>query len=233
MTKIVIKHNVPLEVNKLVLKNELVISRGLFLAKKRYAIRVINKEGKEIDKVEYMGVEIKRSDYPSKSKEFLSQLIDLILKSEKVSLTQLLKFVNREKTEFVNSIKEGDKSIARPVSWGKKLKDYKLVPQGVRSMIAWNEIMYDIHNTGNKAYMYRVGGIDVEKAPVEIVKRYEKFISSHGKLEVIAIPDEERRLPSYFLPDIKGNLKFCFEDRYELMLKPLMDTKQNLEVMTI
>lgn len=233
MTKIVIKHNVPLEVNKLVLKNELVISRGLFLAKKRYAIRVINKEGKEVDKVEYMGVEIKRSDYPSKSKEFLSQLIDLILKSEKVSLTQLLKFVNREKTEFVNSIKKGNKSIARPVSWGKKLKDYKLVPQGVKSMIAWNEIMYDIHNTGNKAYMYRVGGLDVEKAPAEVVKRYEKFISNHGKLEVIAIPDEERRLPSYFLPDVKGNLKFCFEDRYELMLKPLMDAKQTMEVITI
>ncbi len=233
MTSIVERHNVPLDYNKLVLKNELIISRGLFLAKKRYAIRVINKEGKDVDKVEYMGVEIKRSDYPSKSKEFLSQLIDLILKSEKVSLTQLLKFVNREKSEFVALIKKGDKSIARPVSWGKKLKDYKLVPQGVKAMLAWNNIMYDIHNTGNKGYMYRVSGIDTMTAPPEIVKKYEKFVSEHGKLEVIAIPDEEARLPSYFFPDIKGNLKFCFEDRHELMLKPLMDSKQNMEVITI
>jgi hypothetical protein len=180
-----------------------------------------------------MGVEIKRSDYPSKSKEFLSQLIDLILKSEKVSLTQLLKFVNREKSEFVDLIKKGDKSIARPVSWGKKLKDYKLVPQGVKAMLAWNNIMYDIHNTGNKAYMYRVSGIDTMTAPPEIVKKYEKFVVEHGKLEVIAIPDEEARLPSYFFPDMKGNLKFCFEDRHELMLKPLMDSKQNMEVITI
>jgi len=233
MIKIVEKHNVPLEFNKLDLKNELIISRGLFLAKKRYAIRVVNNEGEDVDKVNYMGVEIKRSDFPSKSKEFLSQLIDLILKSEKVSLTQLLRFVNREKSEFVNLIKGGDKSIARPVSWGKKIKDYKLVPQGVKAMIAWNEIMYDVHNTGNKAYMYKVSGIDTMIAPPEVVKKYEKFISENGKLEVIAVPDEEEKLPTYFFPDIKGSLKFCFEDRYELMLKPLMDSKQNMEVITI
>ena len=233
MTKIVTRHNVPLEFNRLDLKNELIISRGLFLAKKRYAIRVINNEGEDVDKVNYMGVEIKRSDFPSKSKEFLTQLIDLILKSEKVSLAQLLRFVNREKGEFVELIKKGDKSIARPVSWGKKLKDYKLVPQGVRAMLAWNKIIYDVHNTGNKAYMYRVNGIDTMTAPPEIVKKYEKYIAEHGKLEVLAIPDEEGKLPSYFYPDIKGSLKFCFTDRYELLLKPLMDTKQNLGVMTL
>jgi len=233
MTSIVKRHNVPLDCNGLNLKNELVISRGLFLAKKRYAIRVINKEGKDINKVEYMGVEIKRSDYPSKSKEFLSQLIDLILKTEKVSLPQLLKFINTEKSEFINLIKKGDKSIARPVSWGKKIKDYKLVPQGVKAMQAWNNIMYDIHNTGTKGYMYRVNGIDTMTAPPDVVKKYDKFVAEHGKLEVIAIPDEEARLPTYFFPDVKGNLKFCFEDRHELMLKPLIDSKQNMEVITI
>ena len=215
------RHNVDLEFNKLILKNELVISRGLFLAKKRYAIRVVNNEGKDVDKINYMGVEIKRSDYPSKSKEFLSELSELLLKSEKLSFPKIMSFIDASKRDFLSLIKEGNKSVSRPVSWGKKLEDYKTLTQGVRSMLAWNEIMYECHKTGVKGYMYWVKGIDIDKAPDDVLQKYHKFTANGGKLEVIAIPDEEEKLPHYFIPDVHSALKFTFEDRHELFLKPL------------
>jgi uracil-DNA glycosylase family 4 len=227
MIEMVNKHQVDLDFNRLVLKNELVISRGLFLAKKRYAIRVINNEGSEVDKINYMGLEIKRSDYPRKSKEFLSELSELVLKSERVSLDNLMDYVNRKRQEFMKAIMKGDKGIARPVSYGKKLKDYKTIPQGVRAMEAWNKIMYDIHKTGNKAYMFWTKGIDIDKAPVDVRERYHKYIKDGNKLEVIAIPDEEERLPDFFIPDKDAALKFTFEDRHDLMLKPLGKIKQS------
>lgn len=233
IVEVVKKHNVDLKYNRLVLKNELVISRGLFLAKKRYAIRVINNEGKDVDKINYMGVEIKRSDYPSKSKEFLKILSELILKSEKVSLTSLLKYVNEKEPDFIQSIKNHDKSTSRPITWGKHLKDYKLIPQGVHAMIAWNEIMYKIHKKGVKGYMYWISGIDREKAPEDVLKRYEKFVGDGNKVGVIAIPDEEAKLPDYFITDIKSAMTFAFKDRYELMLQPLMDVKSKKELLTI
>jgi DNA polymerase elongation subunit (family B) len=228
IVEVVKKHNGDQDFNRLKLKNELVISRGLFLAKKRYAIRVINNEGKEVDKINYMGVEIKRSDYPRASKEFLSELTELILKDEKFSPAKAFKFIKRKKKEFQELIAVGDKSIARPVTYGKKLKDYKLIPQGVKAMIAWNEIMYNIHHTGAKAYMYWVRGIDFDKIPdekqrEEIRKKYSKFIGRGEKLQVIAIPDEEARLPEFFIPDTKAALKFSFEDRHDLMMKPISD----------
>ena len=222
---VVKKHNVNLDYNRLVLKNELVISRGLFLAKKRYAIRVINNEGKDVDKINYMGVEIKRSDYPSKSKEFLAQLSELVLKSDRVVLSHLLEFVQSMEQEFLSLVRNGEKTIARPVSYGKKLKDYKVVTQGVRAMEAWNKIMYNIHKTGTKAYMYWVSGIDIDTAPEEVQKNYHNFIKEGNKLEVIAIPDEEAKLPSFFIPDVKATMKFVFKDRYELMLDPLLGVK--------
>lgn len=228
MIEMVKKHRVDLDFNRLVLKNELVISRGLFLAKKRYAIRVINNEGSEVDKINYMGLEIKRSDYPSKSKEFLSELTEMLLKAEKVSLDRLMNYVNRKEQEFIKLIKDGDKSIARPVSYGKKLKDYKTIPQGVRAMETWNQLMYDAHKTGAKAYMYWVSGIDLDSAPVEVREKYHNFIKDGNKLEVVAIPDEEERLPSFFIPDIKAALKFSFTDRHELLLKPLGKIKQKV-----
>jgi hypothetical protein len=129
--------------------------------------------------------------------------------------------------------KAGDKGIARPVSYGKKLKDYKTIPQGVKAMEAWNEIVYDIHKTGAKAYMYWVAGIDTAKAPPEICRRYEKFLASGKKFEVIAIPDEEEKLPDYFVPDVKSAMKFAFVDRHELLLKPLTDVKMKQTMMTI
>ena len=233
MIDIVNSHNGDLDYNRLVLKNELVISRGLFLAKKRYAIRVINNEGKDVDKINYMGVEIKRSDYPSKSKQFLSELSELILKSDKVSLRKSLDFVGLQEREFMNLIRSGDKTIARPVAYGKKLKDYKTIPQGVKAMEAWNEIVYDIHKTGAKAYMYWVSGIDTTKAPQDVCRRYEKFIASGKKFEVIAIPDEEEKLPDYFVPDVKSAMKFAFIDRYELLLKPLTDVKMKQTMLTM
>ena len=232
IVEVVKKHNCDLDFNRLVLKNELVISRGLFLAKKRYAIRVINNEGKDVDKINYMGVEIKRSDFPHKSKEFLSELLDIILKSEKVSIGKALDFVKNSERDFINLIKAGDKSIARPVSYGKKLKDYKVIPQGVRSMEAFNKIAYNIHNVGTKAYMYKVCGIDYTKAPPEVIKKYEKWISKGNKLEVLAIPDEEEKLPDYFIPDVKSAMKFAFVDRHELMLKPLLKLQNTQLLMT-
>ena len=171
--------------------------------------------------------------FRSKSKEFLSELSELILKSEKVSITKLLDFVNSQERDFINLIIKGDKTIARPVSYGKKLADYKVIPQGVKAMEAWNAIMYDIHKTGAKGYMYWVNGIDTMKAPPEVSKKYEKFIASGKKLEVVAIPDEEEGLPSFFVPNVRGAMKFSFIDRYELMLKPLTDVKMKETMLTI
>ena len=233
IAEIVKNHNVKEEYNRLKLKNELLISRGLFLAKKRYAIRVMMNEGKEVDEVNFMGVEVKRSDYPSKSKELLVKLSELILKEEKVSLKKILAYVGSQEGEFRKSIDNREKATSRPISWGKKLEDYKLVPQGVKAMMAWNEIMYSVHKTGAKGYMFWVKGIDLELAPEDVRTKYHNFIKKGKKLEVIAIPDEEERLPEYFIVDKKATLAFSFVDRYELLLKPLLQDKVRKEQATI
>jgi hypothetical protein len=105
-------------------------------------------------------------------------------------------------------------------------------------MEAWNNIMYPIHKTGAKSYMYWIRGINFDKIsdPEEreqIRKKYDEYISKGNKLEVIAIPDEESRLPEYFEPDLRSALKFVFIDRYKLMLQPLLEVKQKSQLLTI
>jgi len=220
--ELVQKHQVDVNYNRLELKNELFIPKGLFLAKKRYVIRVTNQEGKEVDKMNYMGVEIKRSDYPRMSKELLTELTDLLLKSDKFSLSKILDYTSRKEREILEAIVNREKRASRPVSWGKRLEDYKSIPQGVRAMQAWNDIMYPIHKHGTKAYLYWVNGIDLDKAPKEVAKKYHEFIKKGNKFDVIAIPDEEEKLPDFFIIDKKAALKFVFDSRQKLFLKPLM-----------
>jgi DNA polymerase elongation subunit (family B) len=72
------RHNVDEIYNRLELKNELICKRGLFLAKKRYSNYVIEQEGRKTDEIINMGLEIKRSDFQSYTKECLKELLDII-----------------------------------------------------------------------------------------------------------------------------------------------------------
>jgi len=235
--EVVKRHNANIEYNRLKLKNELVISRGLFLAKKRYAIHVINNEGKDVDKINFMGLEVKRSDFPSKTKEFLTELTELILKSDKFSITSIFQFIERKEKEFITLIRQGNKSVARPVTFGKEISQYKTIPQAVRAMVAWNELMYDIHVPGSRAYMFWIKGIDFDKVPVDLQTKmrmkYDELKKKWKKIDVIAIPDEEPRLPEFFVPDVQKSLKFVFKDRYNLLLEPIVEVTQQKALLTV
>jgi DNA polymerase elongation subunit (family B) len=239
MTDLVRRHNIDPEYNALEMKNELICSRGLFLAKKHYVTRVVVQEGSVVDKMNYMGVAVKRSDYPSQTKEFLKELLDIIMKDEKFSMNKVMNFIKTKRDEFRKNIINGDKTLARPVSWNKELKDYKVMPQGVRSMMAWNMIQYSVHQKGSRAYMYWIKGLDYTKAPRDIIEKYERHVSTlnaktkKNPMNVIAIPDNEEGLPDYFIIDVDATNKFVFEDRYNLMLEPIFSVRSANQVLQI
>jgi hypothetical protein len=221
------RHNVPPLRNRLELKNELIIKRGLFLAKKHYAIYVISQEGRKTDEIVNMGIATKRSDYPSYTKESLSELLDLILKSDEVSIKKIMNFIHSRERNFLQKIKVGDKTVARPSAFTRKLSQYKRIPPGVISMLNWNELEYNIFNVGSKGYLFKLNGIDLMTAPPEVVERYnEKFLANGKKLDYISLPDEEVSLPPYYVVDTRAMLKFAWVDRYNLMLEPVMSPKQ-------
>ena len=227
---IVKRHSNLIEKSRLELKNELVIKRGLFLAKKRYVNHIIYQEGKKVDDIKSMGVETKRSDFPSMSKIKLQELIELILKSKEVKFSNLLSFVKGTESQFTKIIKERKKEIARPVSFTKKLKDYKVIPQGVKGCLNWNDLEYRVFDVGSRGYLYKILGIDLEKAPKNVADKYDKeFLSKGRKLTEIVLPDDLETLPNYYIIDEKEMLKFSWIDRYSLMLEPLVPKSEMLK----
>ena len=99
-------------------------------------------------------------------------------------------------------------------------------------MEAWNEIMYHCHTPGQKGYMFQISGIDETKIPTDILIKYKNYIAKNNKLETITIPDEEPKLPDFFIIDLKDSLKFNFTDRYESLLKPITEVKKKKNILS-
>lgn len=227
--KIITKHNVNEERNRLELKNELVIKRGLYLAKKRYSNYIISKENNPVDEIKSMGLEIKRSDFANATKEYLKEVLELILKSEKLSLPPILEFVKEKEKLFAKLISDGHTVIGRPVSFSKKISEYKVLSQGVRGMINWNNLEYHVFDVGARGYLFKLKGIDLDKAPDDVRLNYDKhFLKKGEKLDIIVIPEEVEFVPSYYIIDVKTMLDFSWTDRYNLLLEPLLTKKQEI-----
>jgi len=204
-------HNVDKEFNVLNLKNELICAKGLFLSKKHYVIRVIEQEGKAVNDVLHTGIETKRSDFPVKTKEFLNNLINLMIGDKKPTLKELLEFVKMQEMEFDELLQKGDISLAKSISFGKKLSEYKKIPQNVVAMLNWNDLVYNHFNYGDRGYLFKIKGIKEDIAPKSIIENYHKnFLKKGRKLQVIALPEEENKIPDYFILDIQSNKKFVF-----------------------
>ena len=227
--RIVLKHNVHEDKNRLELKNELVIRRGLFLAKKRYANYVISVEGNTVDKIDAKGIETRRSDFSNITKENLKEVLNLILKSEKLSIPKILEFVREKDETFIKIISSGQVTIGKPVSFGKKISEYKSIPQGARGMLNFNELEYKLFDVGSRGYLFKLKGIDLDKAPEEVRMNYDKYFLKKGKkLDIIVFPEEEQYIKPYYIIDIKDMLDFSWKDRVNLLLEPLIKPKQQI-----
>jgi len=227
------KHNIDTTMNKLELKNELIIDRSLFLSKKHYAIHVIKREGVLINENISMGLDTKRSDYPSYTKECLEKLIDMILNDKSFSIIKIFDFIEDVKKEFAIKITKGDKTVARPVSFNKKIEEYKSITQAVRGMGYWNDIEYVAFQTGSKGYLFQIHGIDLEKAPENVKNNYiNKYLNNGKSIDVIVLPEDEDRLPNYYIVKNNEMLDFAWKKRYELLLDPIIKNNEKTDPLT-
>lgn len=78
---------------------EVVAERGLFQAKKKYVLKVVDLEGFAVDKLKSQGSEIKKSDTPKAIQEFLKSLMKKILSG--AEYPEIEEFVNSQRKQAV------------------------------------------------------------------------------------------------------------------------------------
>jgi DNA polymerase elongation subunit (family B) len=204
---------------------EVVADRGIFQAKKKYILRVVNLDGKDIkpgDKkaLKVMGGEIKKSDTPKVIQEFLKNTTLKIL--DGATYQEIETYVNTERKKFKSSTDILSIGVSKSVN---KLEMYyddflKLektgikkarLPGHVRASINFNEYLKEVNDkvstpikSGNKIKVYYLKTNDF-------------------RFESIAVPSDLDALPSWFTRDFVVDIKKTEEKLIDMKLESIFD----------
>lgn len=204
--------NVPLESGKVLKAGREVVGRsGLFITKKRYAIKVLDIEGYQPEggKLKIMGMDIKRSDTPEFVQDFLEGILDKALSgySESDIIDEIKAF-----REIFKDMRPWEKGMPKRVNnlttYTEKLKNIRttemgnyrlnklqgltkktnnMIPGHVRASINWNQYKKAM---GDQYSMNIVDGMKV------IVCKLKNNAMGYAS---IAYPTDESNLPEWFM----------------------------------
>jgi DNA polymerase elongation subunit (family B) len=174
---------------------EVVASKGLFITKKRYAVMIIDKEGKRQDvngkpgKVKAMGLDLKRSDTPKVIQEFLSEILDQVLvgtsREDIIEKIREFKYLFKDRPGWE---KGSPKRVNNLTKYGKE--EQRLgkanMPGHVRAALNWNNLRR--MNSDN----YSMQIVDGMKTIVCKLKSNPLGWTSIG------YPTDETNLPTWF-----------------------------------
>jgi DNA polymerase elongation subunit (family B) len=174
---------------------EVVASKGLFITKKRYAVMIIDKEGKRQDvagkpgKVKAMGLDLKRSDTPKVIQEFLSQILDDVLtgatRDEIIAKIREFKYLFKERPGWE---KGSPKRVNNLTKYGKEEERLGKanMPGHVRAALNWNNLR---RMNGDKYSLQIVDGMKTIVC---------KLKSNPLGWTSIGYPTDEQQLPAWF-----------------------------------
>ena len=175
---------------------EVVGVRGLFITKKRYALLIYDLDGKRLDvegkhgKIKAMGLDLKRSDTPKVVQEFLSDILQDVLKGD--SREDVIQKIIEFKGQFADlpSWEKGTpKRVNKLTSYGKmeEQQGRANMPGHVRAALNWNNLR-------------RMNGDNYSMAIVDGMKTVVcKLKSNPLGYTSIGYPTDEQHLPKWFL----------------------------------
>jgi DNA polymerase elongation subunit (family B) len=193
------------------LKQEVVLDRGYFAGKRRYAQHIVNKEGVPTDELDVKGLDLMKSNFPPLFKKFGEHIINEIMfgKSKNDIDKQILNFRNEIRTIGWKHIlkptglKKMGEYLAGPPSAGEIFSKIKLkCPINTKAAIYTNDVLrfkkldkkYPTFQIGDKIYLvylkdnpYRIDAIALNgynDAP-ELLEFAEKYIDRDGLFDSV------------------------------------------------
>ena len=182
------------------IKQEVIAKSGLFVTKKRYGLKIINDNGKTVNKMMVKGLDTVRSSFPVAMRDMLSKLLEDILmdvpkeKLDKfiINFKNSMKLMDFDKIAIPTGVKNVDKY---KVSDGAIFKSYALgTPVHVKSALFYNDMLKylkiskrygEIHSGEKIKWVYLKGnplGLETiaykgHEDPIEIINFIKKFIN--------------------------------------------------------
>ena len=198
---------------------EIVGIRGLFQAKKKYMIKVVDLEGVATDKLKSMGSEIKKADTPKPIQKFLKSTVDMILGGDEYDAVE--EFVNIQRKKLFSNKSYGDiihLGVARAAnnldSQYEEYKRYELtgkkkvkLPGHIRAACNYNTLALQFEGPG--ARLIQSG----DKVKVFYLN------TNTFHLKSIAFPADITKFPSWFEDQFRVDVKLTEEKMIDAKLE--------------
>ena len=199
---------------------EIVGRRGLFQAKKKYMVKVIDLEGFAVNKMKSMGSEIKKADTPKVIQAFLKETVDMILEGR--TYPEVVKYVNEQRIEILkkNKLSIFSLGVAKQVnSLDKYMAEY--LNPGTQKFLDKNDKMRGLTIPGhvkaalnyNKALQHFDKGSKEIHSGDKVVQFYLK--KNEFGFESIALPSELSKFPQWFTENFQVNVKMTEDKMFD------------------
>lgn len=202
---------------------EVVAVRGIFQAKKKYVLRVVDLEGMAVDKLKTQGSEIKKADTPKVIQQFLKDLMGLLLDGK--TYPEVEKFVNEKRKQLLDA--NGDifslgiakqvnnfdafyaawKRAGRPV--GGKIAitgDPQAVPGHIRAAMNYNDLVQRFEE-----------GAKLIKSGDKVIIFYLK--QNQEGLKALAFPGDTYEFPRWFNDNFSVDVKLTEQKMIDAKLE--------------
>lgn len=176
---------------------EVVAKSAFFASKKRYAMHVVNDEGKRVDKVKIQGLEIKKSDTSKAVKVFLREIVDIILSGS-------------GSREEINSYKRDFKERFYKMTWSEIG-----IPKPTTTLNK-NKVTYELTGSFKGITSHAAGAIfynsmcTTADREIRVGEKFYWVYIKGAKCKSIGVPVETTKLPK-FLDDIHIDYDLMWE----------------------
>lgn len=191
---------------------EVVARRGLFQAKKKYILKVVDLEGFAVNKMKSMGSEIKKADTPKVIQKFLKETVDMILEGK--SYDDVVEYVNNQRIEILkkNKLEVFSLGVAKQVNnLDKYIAEY--TNPGTQKYLDKNGKMRTLTIPGHvmAAMNYNTAIQTFDKGSKEINSGDKVVIfylkPNEAGFETLAFPAEFSKFPQWFTDNFQVNTK--------------------------
>lgn len=194
---------------------EVVAERGLFQARKKYMLKVVNLDGFDTNKMKAMGSEIKKSDTPKIIQKFLKHTVDMILNGDEYEA--LVEFVNNERSRLFKGFIEPEDKLLFGIS--KAANNLELMTRAYDAELAGKPML----NSKGKGKLTIPGHC---RAAINYNKLSTLFegpdgvqISSGDKVKIFDLKSNEHDFTSIAIPAEAEEFPYWLEEELEIDFK--------------
>lgn len=185
-------HTIDGRENYIVAEQEVVSDKGIFVAKKHYILHLVNKDGKEVDKMKVMGLQIKKTNLPKYIREILTKFFERFLKGEEwKTIKKDIVEVKRElkqKNKMELGVPSGVNGIEQYTQQLNQEKTAKGIPHMAKAAIFYNICLQK----------YKDGESPPVRSGEKVKKLYFYDKKNFGEYNAIAIPVDLSIIPEWW-----------------------------------